>query len=456
MSVKPSPAKATTGAAAKTPAKSAAKSPAAKPAPASAAKAPPKAAAKPAPAPAPSSAPAHEEPAATSAADASGAEGKKSRVQLAMVLEISISQARCATHLKQSLGDEAIEAQIKELREELKAAKDAKDLTPAAKSAKVDGLKKKIADLSKSIVRMSSETPIATATVMDNMAKELLMFGMDMAIASDRKIVEVSHLHEGNPENLVYYPIFSKLPTYAGFNPENEEELRKKRAAENKAAKEAREAKKAAEEKKAGAARAARPPAKAARADAEEDDDEEGAEHTKTTFFTYVENAIKIVKQNEPYRTMRVSNRMRECLSDIIAEAINRLACLARILVTRVMGVRTMNADHVKAVVHMLIADAGRPADQIDEVEAQINAKLALYHEHLKAERAKKFSHLDAEKKAELERKKVESDIARKKKQAEQAQARSVEAAARAKSLAAETEKLAAAQAAAAPAEDGK
>ncbi len=76
---------------------------------------------------------------------------------------------------------------------------------------------------------------------------------MEQAIAVDRKIVEVLHLHEGNPASLVYYPIFNKLPTFQGYNPEQEEEPHKQRAAANKAAKEAREAKKAASEEKKGA-----------------------------------------------------------------------------------------------------------------------------------------------------------------------------------------------------------
>lgn len=382
------------------------------------------------------------EVAANGEAPAATAAEKKTRQQLTNILQINISQARCHTHLKQNLGDEHIEAEIKELRKQLKAAKDGGD---------ADGekeLKAKINELSKALVRISSETPIAAAVVMDCLVKEILRHGMDQAIASERKIVEVAHLHDGNPASMLYYPIFNKLPSFAEYNPDHEEELRKERAAANKAAKEAREAKKAAAAaEKAGAKGGAKaaPKAAAKAAPAEEDDEdgeEEHAEHTKTTFFTYVENALKTVKKDEPYRTMRVSNRVREYLSDLVAEGLARLAAHSRIIVQHVVGVRTMNADHIKAVVHLLMADEGRTDEQIEEVKSQIDEKLDVYHGHLKSEKEKKAASLAAEKKAELERKKLEADLIRKKKQAELAKKRAQEAAAKAETLTAETEKL--------------
>jgi len=375
-----------------------------------------------------------ESPAAPVAAGAEQLAEKKTRQQLTNILHINISQARCQTHLKQNLGDEEIEGEIKELRKELKAAKDAKD------SEKEKATKAKIAELSKTLVRISSETPIAAAVVCDILVKELLRRGMDQAMASDRKIVEVGHYHDGDPSTMLCFPIVNKLPSFAGYDPEREEELRKERAAANKATKEAREAKKAAAEEKKGGAKAA---PKAAKAEEEEVDGEgDESEHTKTTFFTYVENALKTVKKDAPYSTMRVSNRVREDLSEIVAEAIARLATLSRIVVQRVMKVRTMNADHIKAVVHMLMADEGRTEEQISEITKQIDEKLEVYHGHLKSEKDKKAAALDEEKKAEIERKKLEADLLRKKKQAELAKKRAIEAAQKAKDLTAETAKL--------------
>ena len=152
-----------------------------------------------------------------------------------------------------------------------------------------------------------------------------------------------------------------------------------------------------------------------------------------------MENALKTVKKEERYKSMRVSNRVREYLSELVAQGIARQALLARIIVQRVMGVRTMNADHVKAVVHVLMADEGRTTDQINQVTGQIDEKLNLYHEHLTDEKVKKVAALDETKKTEIERKRHEFDLNRKKKQAELAKKRAIEAAQKAKDLNAET-----------------
>ena len=351
---------------------------------------------------------------------------KRTRVQLAHILGVDVSQARCATHLKQNLGDETIECEIKQLRISLKRAKEG--------GADLEPIKNQIGEKSKTLVRISGETPIAAAVIWDGAVKEILRHGMDQAIAGERKIVDTSHLHDGSPSSLIHFPLFSKCEIWARYDQDHEEDLKKERAASNKAAKEVREAKKAADEK---IAKGAKPAAKAPVA--EEDCEEDIDPPTKTTFYTYVENALKTVKKDEPYKSMRVSNRVREYLSELVAQGIARQANLARIIVQRVMGVRTMNADHVKAVVHVLMADDGRTADQIDVVTSQIDDKLNLYHEHLKDEKVKKAVALDDGKKSEIERKKHEFDLNRKKKQAELAKKRAIEAAQKAKDLNAET-----------------
>jgi hypothetical protein len=359
---------------------------------------------------------------------ATAAATKKPRVQLSTVLSINISQARCATHLKQNLGDAEIEREIKALRADLKAAKAAGTDQTEIKAA--------ITEKSKSLVRISSETPIAAAVIWDGAVKEILCHGMDQAIACDRKIVDSAHLHSGDPETLMYYPLYNKCEIWQGYDPSFEDALKKKRATTNKALREEKkkaEAKaaetKAPTEKKAAAKTAV------AEVPSEEEHDEEEDHASKTTFYTYVENALKTVKKNELYKSMRVSNRVREYLSELVAQGIARQAMLAQIIVQRVMGVRTMNAGHVKAVVHVLMADEGRSEEQIEHITAQIDEKLSVYSEHLKAEKDKKIAAQDEETKIENEYKRSESDLLRKKKQAEAATKRAADAAAKAKEL---------------------
>jgi hypothetical protein len=413
----------------------AAKAPAAKPATkAVATKATP--AAEPAivEAPAPAAEPAPAQPEAAPQ-DPAGEPAEKKRQQLTSILGVNISQARCATHLKQNLGDSGVEDQIKKLREDLKRAKEGGDAPREAE------LKGSIAELSKSLVRLSHDTSIAVAVVCDVAVKDLICCGMNGAIAQGRRVVEVSNYHGPDAVKMLCHPLVCKLPSYAGYNPEHEEELRKERTAANKAAKEAREAKKAAAAAADGKAPVKQAPVakKPAEEDAEEDDDHAGS---KTTFFTYVDNALKGVKKDPAYSTMRVSNRVREDLSDIVAELISRFAKLARVLVQDVANVRTMNAEHIKAVVQLLMVDEERSAAQVGEIAQQIDEKLAVYHGHVESERTKKTAELSDGERAELEAKKVEADFNRKKKQADAVKNRAVSAAQKAKLLMAEVSEL--------------
>lgn len=358
---------------------------------------------------------------------------KKTRTQLSAVLDINISQARCATHLKQNLGDDEIEGDIKELRKQLKELKEG-----GAAEGALNEVKEKIAKRSKDLVRISSATPIAVALVADHVAKNLLRYGMDRAIEANRKIVDTNHLHEGDSKNLVYYPLYSKCDAWANYDQGVEDERKRQRAAVNKAAKDARDAKKEAETPaapakaaKGGDTKAAKA-AKAVPAPAPEDDED----HSKTTFYTYVENALKTVKKDdEKYVNMRVSNRVREYVSDLITQMIARLSTHMRIIVQRVMGVRTVNADHVKAVVNILMADEGRSTEQIESVTTQIDEKLKLYQEHILAEKEKKQAALSEEEKLEQEKKQKELDDQRKVKQIESATRQAIKAAAKAKEL---------------------
>jgi hypothetical protein len=329
------------------------------------------------------------------------------RIQLANVLHINISQARCATHLKQHLGDDAIESQVKALRAELKTAQDKSD------GAAVAALREKIAAAGKSLVRISSETPIAVAVVWDCAVKELLRRGMDRAIAADRKIVDVTHLHEGDAAAaLTLSPLYLKCQLWSSFNVDHENALKKERTAK----------------------------VEEAPVDGAEDDDQ-----SKNSFYTYVENALKTVKKDEQYKTMRVSNRVREYVAELVTQGIGRNTALSRIIVQRIVGVRTMNADHVKVVVNMLMADSGRTETEINAITTLIDEKLALYHNHLQSERAKKVRSLDADQQAALAQKNKEITLARKKKQAELLRKRAVDNANAAKALIAEVSTLEAA-----------
>ena len=372
---------------------------------------------------APAVAPAAAPVAAVPGATAEESEEKKVRTQLSAILGIDISQARCATHLKQNLGDPEIDAEVKPIRV-LLAAAIAADPTNVVVQ---DGFRAQIAELSKKLIRVSGETPIAIAVIWDDAVKELLQFGMDQAILAGRKIVDTCHLHVPSANTLAHYPIYHKCNAWSGYTSENELEIKVACAAKNKKIKEARDAKKAAAALVAGAAVDAAVPAKAAPAAvkavapvaAAVDATDAGDSVTKTTFDTYVDNALKTVRNDAPYKEMRVSHRLREYLSELVAEGIARIALLGKIIVQQVMDVRTMNAAHVKAVINMLLADEGRNSEQIASVAVNIDAKLDIFKKHLDAEKTKKADSITDEVRLENTKKKRATDLERTKKQRE-------------------------------------
>ena len=454
------------------------------------------------------------------AGDAAGgaeteAEAKKTRHQLTTILEIDISQARCATHLKQNLGDEEIEADIKGLRKDLKDARDmvltpkeiesrinllrkrlekakdrkSKSASKSKKAAKDDeieietqiesqiedlntklsqevtdvqrkeaaariaSLKEQIDAKSKALIRLSSEAPIASAVVIDYTIKELIEHGLSQAKAADGKLLEVNHIHTGPVTELTTYPLVRTLKSFKNYSPEHEEEIMKQKTEENKKAKEAREAKKAAAAatKKAAlaAAKKAGTAAKTAgaskvEAEAEEGDDDDtdkDGDHSKTTFFTYVDNAVKTVKKDERFKSIRISNRIREYCSNLVSEFLVKMAQLAREHVQKAMGVRTLNASHIKAIISFILINEDRSKEEISPIIDLINAKLSTYGDHQKTEKDRKVLSMDEEKKHEHEEKKRQLELERKRKAIENAHKRAVEAEERARKLALEVAK---------------
>lgn len=363
---------------------------------------------------------------------AKGAKGKK-RQQATEVLEIAISTARCMAHIRLHLGDENAEEKIAALRAENKLLKD----DPQA-AARIAEIKDEIRTHSKHIMRVSSMTPVAVAIVMDGFTTDILESGMKAALAGGHKTATVANLHEQEPRHLLYWPLLEKLPAYKDYNADNEEELRKQRAADNKKAREVRESR-AAEAKKT--AKAGKPAAKTAKSEDSKDEAGEGGERSKTTFYTYVENALKVVRKKEAFKSMRVSNRFREYVSELVAQAIARLTSLARIVVNEVAGARTLNEEHILCIFHVLLADSGN-GQAASALADLVKAKLVIYKQHVNGEKSRKLEKMSAEERAKAASKAKELELGRKKKQVVAAERRSEEAAKKKSALAAEIERL--------------
>ena len=363
---------------------------------------------------------------------------KKQRQQLTDVLGISISPARCATHLKQHLVNEDIESNIKSLRELLKNSTDDEEKIK---------LKSEIFNLSQKIVRISSETSTVMAVICNGFVEDLLKHSINETINNNKKIVDVSNIISGSHKQNIYYSIYYKLPSFINYDPKVYENLRKERTENNKKNKKS---------KTAGVNNSTDVNPENTVTDTVdttvvENNNQDSAittgndttdipqpeDSNKITFNTYIDAILKQVKKNPQYENIkiRISNEVRDYLSNMIIECIKRFVVLSKIIVQQIMGVRTMNSNHIKAIIHMFMKDEGNSDEDINKVINQIDEKLNVYQEHIKSERANKFNELDEATKQQIREKQEERAKNRKKRDIVIAEKRAADAAARVKKL---------------------
>lgn len=339
----------------------------------------------------------------------------KKRQQLTDVLSISISPARCAAHLKKNLANKEVDNEIHNLREKLKASIDEVENTK---------LKEEISTLSQKVVRISSETSTVMAVICDGFVEDLLKHSINETLASNKKMVDVNYIMSGDHKKNLYYSIYHKLPTFINYDAKVYEENRKKKFEDNKKAKKAK--KEGINVSDAEVPAVVNVPVV--------DDSNDG----KTTFNTYIDAVLKNVKKDLQLAEnikIRTSIEVRDFLSDMIIECIKRFITLSKIFVQQIMGVRTMNSNHIKAIVHMFMKDEGNTDEQINVVINRINEKIDLFQKHVVSERANRWADLDDVTKQDLLNKQVEKNKNRKKKDLQLAEKRALDAADRVKKL---------------------
>lgn len=335
----------------------------------------------------------------------------KKRQQLTDILGISISPARCAAHLKKNLINKDIDTEIHTLREKFKASAD--------ENEKIK-IKEEISVLSQKVIRISNETSTVMAVICDGFVEDLLKHSINETLTSNKKMVDVNYIMSGDHKKNLYYSIYHKLPSFINYDVKAYEEGRKKKMEDAKKAKKA---------KKEG----------------EVSSDTEVVTNTtqtsedgKTTFNTYIDAVLKNVKKDLQLAEnikIRTSIEVRDFLSDMIIECIKRFVILSKIFVQQIIGVRTMNSNHIKAIVHMFMKDEGNTDEQINTVINRINDKIDLFQKHIMSERANKLADLDDATKQEILNKQMEKNKNRKKKDLQLAEKRAAEAAERVKKL---------------------
>lgn len=344
----------------------------------------------------------------------------KKRQQLTDVLGISISPARCSAHLKKNLINKEVDSKIHDLKEKLKSSTD---------DSEISSIKEEISLLSQRVVRISAETPTVMAVICDGFIEDLLKHSINETLASNKKMVDVSYIMSGDHKKNLYYSIYHKLPTFVNYDPKIYEELKKQKMEDNKKAK---KAKKDGEQVTEVVLENVENVPTTVNTTSEEG---------KTTFNTYIDAVLKNVKKDLQVADnikIRTSIEVRNFLSDMIIECIKRFVILSKIFVQQIMGVRTMNSNHIKAIVHMFMKDEGNTDEQIEQVINRINEKTELYQKNVANEKANRWADLDDITKQDILNKQEEKTKNRKKKDLELAEKRAAEAVERVKKLAEE------------------
>ena len=226
-----------------------------------------------------------------------GEDTKRKRNILAQNLDLSISPARCLQHIK-------------------------KRLNPASAQAQ-------------KTVRISNDAPSTMSTIATHITQSLVTHAMEQAVASDQKIVDLSSLFTDSLEKLTIWPIICDNRSIKTYDPVKEQQLKALKTSENKALRQAREVAK----KEGKVEEKAKPQEK----------DEEG--DSLSSFITYIDVITKKLKSNPKYASLRVSNRFREVMSEIITQTIHQLTVVTKIYVIELKGVSTLNGDHLYGIV---------------------------------------------------------------------------------------------------------
>lgn len=275
---------------------------------------------------------------------------EKSEPNLSEFVGNKIPDARCRTHLIAFLKDRALQDNIKTLKTERDAKGTAK--------ARVAELTEEITKLEADNIRISSNTPMATAIVWDAAAEELIRHSLDQTILDDKKTVNIKYARSGDTSELIYFPFYSFLDEWQNVN----------------------------------------------------DDDEYGVDKTKMekeehSFYTYIEKIFNHVKSEPKYAnlSMRATSNLRIYISKLIIAGIEHQSQIAKILICDVVGARTVNVNHIEATVKILLTIGGKSANQIDEAIKNMTDKIELFQTEKKARAQRRLDDLSDEDKAKLE-----------------------------------------------------
>jgi len=285
------------------------------------------------------------------------------------ILDIDIPPPRCGTLFRQILCHPDNEAHVKDLQEQIQVLiseikereKGLSTENEIEKKIVIDpqiiNLRNQLSEASKRLTRISDKAPIAMAVVMDYMVKEILQHAISHSKKINSKLIETSHIAGEGVQQLKTYALFRTLPSFQNCHQalpaqKNETEY-------------------------------------------------DGKELAKTSFLTYVGNSLKRIKKDKEkeYSNIRLQSEVRILLSNLISECLVYLTHLISVAMSNFTVIRTISANHVKSIIHLLLMSEGQSEESINEILYEIDSKLQIYEDYLSAAKENK----------EKQKKKIES-----------------------------------------------
>lgn len=346
---------------------------------------------------------------------------KSTRTQTNKAIGVSISFARVRRHIDKLNLNATLDAEIKKTKDQLalisklqlwvtdgkavvEATKDSaestRDLTPEELAAAKEQLAALLPEqktlelrqhaLSRERIRFSNEASIALSIVCDELVQELVTHSISSVLALKKRIIQVNHLHKEGVELLPLFPLIKTLPTFtstaARLAKVHAEELYT--AQVNALLRQAEKDFKKKYNVKAKKEKREEPVVEAV-PEAEPVSDEEPSD-SKTSFRFYVHQVCKdLVKTNPEYKSIRISTEIREYLSDLLIEVIQRLAPLVY-LTTSSMKNKTVNCAAILRTIECLLVDGHHASETIEFVESSVRDPALVKAEYAKRDDEKK------------------------------------------------------------------
>lgn len=237
----------------------------------------------------------------------------------------------------------------------------------------------KLAAFSRERARFSNESAVVLAVVCDELIQQLVTHSMKTAILLKKKTIQTPHLYGDGVEALPLYPLASGLPLFkftanhtakstiaaahaaalAAALSQAEKDFKKKHDVHVKRVK-----------KVAEPAADAKPDAAEAEPDAAAETVEE--DDNNASFKMYVGQVCKdVASSDEQYKPLRFSTDVRNHLSDLLAEFIQRIASLIAITNSS-MNSKTVTSITIMHSVEALLIDGHAKHEEIEVVPAKL------------------------------------------------------------------------------------